>query len=193
MSIIQSHSITLQKDTITLRPLSDEHLPLLYRWNADPEVLYWTEGGDDPNLSYSPETVHQIYGGISSQGNLCFVIEVHGQIIGECWLQKMNIPDVWAMYPEGMDIRRIDMCIGEKSFWSQGFGSAAMAILIDFAFSHENVDILHCINDDYNHRSCRMMEKNHFHIIRQVPLPQPSFGQYELHWQLTQKEYLSLL
>lgn len=35
--------------------------------------------------SYPPEVVRQIYGGIS-QNNLCFVIEVNSEIIGECWL-----------------------------------------------------------------------------------------------------------
>lgn len=52
MGIIKSHDITLRGgDTeIVLRPLRDEHLPLLYKWNADPEVLYWTEGGKDIGL-----------------------------------------------------------------------------------------------------------------------------------------------
>ncbi len=49
MSIIQ-HDVTLYGGNdayqIVLRPLSDEHLPYLYQWNADPEVLYWTEGDD---------------------------------------------------------------------------------------------------------------------------------------------------
>lgn len=42
MSIIQ-HDLTLYGGNdayqIVLRPLSDEHLPYLYQWNADPEVL----------------------------------------------------------------------------------------------------------------------------------------------------------
>ena len=48
MSIIKTHDITLyggnDEYNIVLRPLCDEHLPYLYKWNADPEVLYWTEG-----------------------------------------------------------------------------------------------------------------------------------------------------
>ena len=118
MSIIKSHNITLyggnDEYKIILRPLSDNYLPLLYKWNSDPEVLYWSEG-DDVNEN-SPEVVHQIYGGIS-QNNLCFAIEVNGKTIGECWLQKMNLPQVKAMYDENLDVRRIDMCIGEKDYW----------------------------------------------------------------------------
>ncbi|MCL2195757.1 MAG: GNAT family N-acetyltransferase [Oscillospiraceae bacterium] len=38
MNIINSHDITLTRGSIALRPLCDDHLPLLYRWNSDPEV-----------------------------------------------------------------------------------------------------------------------------------------------------------
>ena len=121
MSIIKTHDITLHggNDTykIILHPLSDEHLPYLYKWNSDPEVLYWVEGDDVE--SYSPEVVRQIYGGIS-QNSLCFLIEVNGEMIGECWLEKMNLPHVKALYAENADVRRIDMSIGEKSYWGKG-------------------------------------------------------------------------
>ena len=43
MSIIKTHDITLYggNDTdIVLHPLCDYHLPLLYKWCTDPEVLY---------------------------------------------------------------------------------------------------------------------------------------------------------
>lgn len=69
--------------------------------------------------------VHQIYGGIS-QNNLCFAIEVNGKTIGECWLQKMNLPQVKAMYDENLDVRRIDMCIGEKDYWGKGIGTCLL-------------------------------------------------------------------
>ena len=74
MSIIRSHNVTLtggnEEYKIILRPLSDEDFPFLYRWNSDPEVLYWTTGEDIE--SYSQKIVQMIYGGIS-QENLCLL------------------------------------------------------------------------------------------------------------------------
>ena len=97
MSIIKTHDVTLyggNEEDIVLRPLRDEHLPLLYRLNAAPEVLYWTEGGTaDTTLSYDEKVVEQIYGSVS-QNAYCFLVEVGGVPVGECWLQKMNLPDV---------------------------------------------------------------------------------------------------
>ena len=191
MSIIKLHSITLyggnEEYKIALRPLSDEHLPYLYKWNSDSEVLYWTEGEDV--ASYPPEVVHQIYGGIS-QDNFCFAVEVNGEIIGSCWLQKMNLPDVRAMYPDETDVRRIDMSIGEKSYWGKGIGTLFIGMLVDFAFSTEKVDVLHCFSEDYNVRSKRVWEKNGFTLILTEEIPQPHKGKLQYHWRLTRDEYV---
>lgn len=68
MSIIKSHDVTLycgNDEDIVLLPLSDEHLPYLYKWCADSSLRYWTEGGtDNQNLSYGTDTVNAIYGGV---------------------------------------------------------------------------------------------------------------------------------
>jgi len=192
MSIIKSHDITLyggNDDAIILHPLTDEHLPCLYKWNADPEVLYWTEGGtDNRSLSYGPDTVHKIYGGVS-QNAFCFLVEVGGIPIGECWLQKMNLPYVKAMYSETTDVRRIDMAIGEKAYWNKGIGTQFIGMMIDFAFNGEHIDVLHCFCEDYNVRSRRMWEKHGYTPVLSEDLPQPQKGKYQFHYRLTRQEY----
>ncbi|MBO5110214.1 MAG: GNAT family N-acetyltransferase [Clostridia bacterium] len=193
MNIIKEHNIVLSarhgQDCIVLKSLSDKHLPYLYKWNSDPEVLYWTEGEDIE--AYPPEVVHQIYGSIS-QNNPCFIVEVNGEIIGECWLQKMNLPDVQAMYPPNTDVRRIDMCIGEKSFWGKGLGTVFVGILVDYAFCTEQVDVLHCFCEDYNVRSSRVWKKLGFRLALTEELPQPNKGKLHYHWCLRREEYLTL-
>ena len=193
MSIIKTDDITLYgssgKYGIILHPLCDDHLPLLYKWNADPEVLYWTEGGEDIVRSYDAKTVHAIFGGVS-QNALCFLIEVDGRPIGECWLQKMNILNVKTMYSESTDVRRIDMSIGEKAYWGKGIGTALIRMLVDYAFNGGHVDVLHCFNEDYNPRARRIWEKNGFSLILSEDLPQPQKGKLQHHFCLTQQEYI---
>ena len=194
MNIIQTHDITLYGSTdeynIVLRPLCDDHLPLLYKWNADPEILYWTEGGtNDTNLSYDAETVHDIYGR-TSQTAFCFLIEADGVPIGECWLQRMNLPEVKAMYPVNLDVRRIDMAIGEKPYWNRGIGTQFIGMLIDFAFCGEHVDVLHCFCEDYNVRSRRMWEKHGFTRVLEEPMePQPQKGIWQYHYRLRRESF----
>ncbi|MDD4774757.1 MAG: GNAT family N-acetyltransferase [Eubacteriales bacterium] len=194
MSVIKTHDITLYGGTdikIALRPLSDEHLPLLYKWCADPEILYWTEGGTaDICLSYDPDTVNDIYGGVSREA-FCFLVEADGHPIGECWLQRMNLPGVRAMYPETTDVRRIDMCIGEKAYWNRGIGTQFVGMLVDFAFCAQRADVLHCFCEDYNIRSRRMWEKHGFSRILAEELPQPQKGKWQYHYRLTRQEFES--
>ncbi|MBD5081748.1 MAG: GNAT family N-acetyltransferase [Ruminococcaceae bacterium] len=188
--IIKTHDITLiggnEQYKIVLRPLSDEHLSYLYKWNSDPEVLYWTEGEDVE--CYSQNVVHQIYGGIS-QNNFCFVVEVNDKIIGECWLQKMNLTEIKKMYAADTDVRRIDMSIGEKAYWGKGIGTLFIGMLVKYAFECERVDVLHCFCEDYNIRSKRVWEKNGFQLILTEEIPQPHKGKLQYHWRLTKEEF----
>lgn len=190
MTVIKSHNVTIQggddEYTIILRPLTDADLPFLYQWYADPEVLYWTEFDDVS--PYTPDTIEKIYHTVS-QAALCFAIEVNRITIGDCWLQKMNLPDVIAMYPANTDVRRIDMAIGEKNYWGKGIGSVFMKMLIDYAFNVEKVDVLHCLCTDYNIRSQRMWEKNGFTCIRKEKSHEIREAWSVYHWQLTRDEY----
>lgn len=193
MGVITTHGIFLTgacgQTKIVLRPLTDEHLPHLYRWCADPEVLYWTEGGEeDPSLSYGPEVVHMIYGGVSKSAH-CFLIEADGVPVGECWLQRMNLPHISAMYAPETDVRRIDMSIGEKAYWGKGIGTEMVRLLVQFAFEEEQTDVLHCLCEDYNIRSRRVWEKNSFSLVQMDALPQPQKGKYQYHYRLTKQEY----
>src|SRR5437773_10285833 len=101
--------------------MTEDDWPLLYAWNNDPEVLYYSEGGDV--TSRSLEDVQRIYRTIS-QAAFCFVMEVDGRPIGECWLQEMNLQSISNQFP-GRDLRRIDLAIADAALWGHGYGTRA--------------------------------------------------------------------
>ena len=176
MSIIKSHNITFHGKTkgyvITLCPLSDEHLSILYKWNADPDILYWTDGEEIDADNIDPvRRAHGIYGNVSKNA-YCFLIKVDGIPIGDCWLQEMNFPEVTAHYPN-CDIRRIDMMIGEKDWWNKGIGTAVLGMLTDFAFINEKVDVMFNFVGNYNERSKRVCEKNGYTPTTSVVFDDP--------------------
>ncbi|MCL2363182.1 MAG: GNAT family N-acetyltransferase [Defluviitaleaceae bacterium] len=183
MSVIQPHGITLEGATndfnIQLIPLADAHLGLLYKWNADVEVMYWEDGPDTEG--YDEETVREIYNETSSCG-YTFLILVDGQPIGECLLCKMNLDYVLEKYADKTDVRRIDILIGEKSFWGRGVGFEVVRMLADFAFNVESTDVLYGITSEMNKRSMRIFEKNGFYLHAQLP--------DELHFRLTREEFI---
>ena|GEM_PF-102542 len=192
-NFMKLHPITLhgalREHTLTLRPLSDDHLPLLYKWNTDPEVLYWNEGPDaDPNDN-NPATVQSIYKETSNAGH-CFIIEIDGTAIGECLLCQMTVDYIVEKYPATTDIRRIDILIGEKAYWNKGIGSAIVQMLVDWAFNHEKTDIIYGITGDYNKRSGRIFQKNGFQLFQKHPTQYARKEEgLEFHYRLTRDEY----
>lgn len=136
------------------------------------------------------ETVHDIYGR-TSQTAFCFLIEFNGTPIGECWLQRMNIPEVKAMYDNTLDVRRIDMAVFEKDHWNRGIGTQLITMLVDFAFGDEHADVLHVIVGDYNLRSIRTFEKNGFVEVARIPTNEAAKQSEEIHLALTCEEYFT--
>ena len=49
--------------------------------------------------------------------------------------------------------------IGEKELWGRGYGTEAIAVLVDFGFSHEAADAIFGIVSADNARSLRAFEK----------------------------------
>lgn len=165
MSVIRSHSTSFRDGDLLLRPLTDADLPLLARWNADPEVLHFSEGDVEP---YTEEDVASVYGTVSRTAD-CFLIEAEEMPIGECWIRPMRSP-----FPEPLrnstDCRRIDIMIGEPSFWGKGYGSRAIGLLCCYAL--ENTSCTHlfaCGILDYNERCRKAFEKNGFRLYKELP------------------------
>jgi RimJ/RimL family protein N-acetyltransferase len=165
---LRKHDIVLRGKRVDLRPMTEGDWDTLLKWNSDPEVLYFSEGDDV--TSYSLEDIQGIYRGVS-QSAFCFVIELDGRPIGECWLQRMNLKRILDKYP-GKDCRRIDLSIGEKDLWGHGLGTDAIRTLTRFGFEKEGADLIFgCEIADYNPRSRRAFEKVGYKLDAEIELP----------------------
>ena len=175
---LRQHDVRLSDGPLILRPMTEGDWDILLKWNNDPEVLYYCEGA---NVTSRPlAEVQEIYRGVS-QHAFTFVSELDGRPIGECWLQKMNLERILSRYPKKMDLRRIDLAIGEKEFWDQGWGTRIIALLIQFGFQECNADaIFGCDVGDYNPRSRRAFEKNGY-VIDQMILQEPGQKSKEVY------------
>jgi RimJ/RimL family protein N-acetyltransferase len=165
MDQLRQHDITLRSGRTVLRPLREADWDLLLRWNSDPEVVYYSDDRDV--TSYSLEEVQEIWRGVSRNA-FCFIIEYDGVPIGEGWLQRMNMERLLDEFP-GEDLRRIDLCIGEKEFWNRGIGSRVIGMLTEFGFRQENADAIFGLVSGHNPRSRRAFEKNGYALHRERP------------------------
>lgn len=164
---LREHTVVLQGTTsmgrpVRLRPMTENDWDILLQWNSDPEVLYFSEGDDVS--SWSLEEVQMIYRSVSQKA-FCFIIESEAKPIGEGWLQEMNQERILKRYP-GLDLRRIDLMIGDKSRWGQGFGTATIRLLTSFGFEEEGADVIFgCGIADYNPRSLRAFMRVGYQIV----------------------------
>ncbi len=165
MSLIRTHIKYFSDDVIELRPMTDEDIPLLTKWNANPDVLHFSEGDVDP---YSEEEVSSMYSSLSQKAD-CFMISVEGRTIGECRVQPIKSP-----FPEPLgsstDCRRVDIMIGEPDCWGKTYGSRAIGLLCRFCFENTSCSHLFAYGIfDYNERAKKAFERNGFKIYETLP------------------------
>ncbi len=165
MALIRPHTKTFTDGIVTLRPLTDQDLPLLAQWNADPEVLHFTEGDVDP---YTPEETASLYASLSKIAD-CFILSVEGKDVGECRLQPVKSP-FSKLLDSSVDCRRVDVMIGDSALWGKTYGSRAIGLLCRFAF--ENTSCTHLFAKgifDYNTRAKKAFERQGFKVFETIP------------------------
>lgn len=105
---------------VSLRPVSQLDLPLLCRWQNDPEIAHWM----DYRGSFELSDVEQDQRRAAREGHP-FVIEVDGHPIGKAGLNRVDYhARSCSLY----------IYIGEKGLWGQGLGRDAVMALCRAAF-----------------------------------------------------------
>lgn len=181
---LRGHDVTLRGPQLLLRPLTEDDWAPLLAWNNDPEVLAWAEG--DEIESRTLDQLQRIWRAISVNAH-CFLMELDGEPIGECWLQRMNLQRLVARHP-GEDVRRIDIAIGVPALWGRGLGREAVGLLLEFGFRCEGVDVIYACVDAGNVRSWRMFESLGFAVEAGVDSDGSGDGD-ELNLALRRGEY----
>jgi RimJ/RimL family protein N-acetyltransferase len=160
-NLLREHDVHLTGERVRLRPMKESDWKPVLAWNADSEVLMWADCTDEVR---PPEETKAIYRGVSLFAHV-FIIELDGVPIGECWLQKMNMPDIIAQFPD-RDLRRIDLAIGRKELWGQGLGSDTIRTLVRFGLEQEKADGIFGLVDRKNARSWGAFRKSGFHELQ---------------------------
>jgi RimJ/RimL family protein N-acetyltransferase len=117
---------TLAGRRLRLVPERLEHAELLARWNADPEVRHWLHRSEDPpELLGRAALEHKLRQVLADPTEVRFVIEADdGLPIGDVGLL--------AIHRHGR--AELSILIGEKAYWSRGYGSEAICMLLRLGF-----------------------------------------------------------
>jgi len=157
---------------VAVRPMRDqsEEYQILARWLTDDRVLEWIYGRDNP---YPLERVLAKYRSRvlrETDVRVC-LIEHGGTTVGFIqYFPVREISDVESYgLTEGAGVWGLDMWIGEPELWSQGIGSKALRLVIDYLFARDDAVKLVIDPRIDNPRAVRAYEKAGFHRARILP------------------------
>lgn len=124
----------LKGERVTLRGIRREDLLRLWEFNNDPDVEI--AGGGDPPMPQSLERLEAEFEENAKKGGrdgTWFAIEADGKFIGQCGLYGF---DDFRGVAHRCDL---GIAIGDKEYWGRGYGREALALLVDYAFTHWNM------------------------------------------------------
>jgi RimJ/RimL family protein N-acetyltransferase len=135
---------TLAGRRVRLVPERLEHTDLLVRWNADPEVRHWLHRSEDsPELLARAALEQRVRLRLADPTEIRFVIEADdGLPIGDVGL--------FAIHPHGR--AELSILIGEKAYWSRGYGGDAIRTLLRLSFEELGLRRVTLIADADNAR-----------------------------------------
>ena len=154
-----------------LRPLTESDWDTIAPWETDPDVLWFSEGGE-----LRPWTIDEwkpIYRDISQSAEM-FVIEHDGVPVGTSWIQAMNLEFIVEEFPN-QDLRRIDLVL-DKSVWGRGIGTRAINLMTGRAFDTGAQAVFGASIWDFNERSQRAFRACGYTLWRTITEPPGSRG-----------------
>jgi len=112
---------------VTLRPLTVEDVPLLARWFFDPEVVHWLQLSEDPPNLRTIDAVRERFEHMQADpGTRLWRIDTpEGKPIGQ-----IEMVDIHPLQKRA----ELHLCIGEKEYWSGGYGSDAIKCVLQYGF-----------------------------------------------------------
>lgn len=133
-----------------LRPLGEQHLPLLVRWLNTPEIRYWLHQSERPDATVTGAREHFLQP-VDEGRAVAWVIEtLDGRPLGNLRLLEMD--------PHH---RRCELgiTIGEVDALGQGYGADAIVAALAYAFGELGLRRVGLITDADNGRGIRCYEK----------------------------------
>ena len=173
----------LKGPRLILRAFTKADLPVLQAYSHDVEVEVL--GGGDPPMPSTLEQWDKWYDSHVGKEDIKeanFIMEAEGAAIGMCGLWRFDATSQTCM---------LGITIGNKEYWSRGYGREAIGLLLDYAFRLRNVRKVHLTTSSPNVRAIRCYLASGFTEEGRLRKHLWSDGQYvdEVHMGVLKEEW----
>lgn len=138
----------LVHDTIRLRPLEFDDIDTLYTWATDLEIQV-SAGWSQPLSLAAFREKHSRRITQPSDELILFAVAYEQQLVGHVQLALIDHVERRAA---------VGIVIGDKSVWGKGIGRASLTLLLDYAFTVQNLERIYAEAYGFNERSHRLLE-----------------------------------
>jgi RimJ/RimL family protein N-acetyltransferase len=162
----------LKGENVLLRPIKRSDISCFLKWFNDPEILQYLDMYL-PMTEMSEEKFIEELGTTRAKSDIILVVEAtegdSTKPIGNCGLHSISPKDHDATF---------GIVIGEKDYWSEGYGEEAARLLINYGFQQLNLHRISSAAAAFNERSIKLHKQLGF--IEEGRLRQAMFknGQY---------------
>ena len=136
-------------ERVYLRPIEKEDLPLICRWANNPQLRGLT-GDTSPMTQAGAEEYFEKLNHDPDRVWFIIVLKESGKAIGETGLLRMF--PAWRTTD-------LSIILGEKDTWSQGYGTEAIRLMLDYAFGYLNFHRISIGVVGFNESALRFYEK----------------------------------
>jgi len=135
-------------EKVYLSPVCSDDWETFEKWNTDCEVQHLLGGG--AGVYPSAITASGAESQSRNKNKFVIVCKETNKVIGNC---GFNTDDVANRYA------KIGIGIGEKEYWSKGYGTDALCVMLDFGFNVRGYNNISLNVFDYNKRAIACYEK----------------------------------
>ena len=134
-------------ERIRFRSVERGDLPYFIGWFDDPEVTEFLKVEGPMSLEDEEEWMDRMN---RTGGHVYSFETLDGKLIGNLGLMNLN----WTSRKV-----EIGVVIGEKEYWSKGYGSEAISLVLSFLFEEWDVNRVELFVDSRNERAIRCYER----------------------------------
>ena len=163
----------IEKDSVSLRLLTEQDKPLLLKWLTDERILNFWEG---KSSVFDLDRVSEEYYSEEDIEIIRAIIEYEGKAIGYVHMYKLN-EELLNEYEYPLTdkvVYGIDQFIGEPEYWDKGIGTKFMKLVLQYLTNNKGAEIVILDPHADNPRAIRCYEKVGFNKIKFLP-------KHELH------------